>query len=94
VLTQRWRGRAHDAENYMTEARARAYYVGYTIAILEHTDADGTHRADFVLGEGPHERYRHRMLAMLGRRRPYNLVALDRERFVPGGVHVAERVEL
>jgi hypothetical protein len=69
VLTQRWRGRARDGDNFMSEKRARAYYVGYTVAILDHTDADGQHRADFVLCEGPCERYRHRMLAMHGRHR-------------------------
>jgi hypothetical protein len=94
VLTQRWRGRAHDAANYMTEKRARTYYVGYTVAILDHAEEDGTRRADFVLCEGPCERYRHKMVAVVGRHGSYNLVALDRERFVPGGVHVMERVEL
>jgi hypothetical protein len=94
VLTQRWRGRAHDAGNFMTETRAREYYLGYQVAILDMAEEDGTHRADFVLCEGPCERYRHRMLAMVGRNGPYNLVSLERERFVPGGVHVMERVEL
>jgi hypothetical protein len=78
----------------MTERRARVYYVGYTVAILDAVEEGGTHRADFVLCEGPCERYRHKMLAMVGRNGPYNLVSLDRERFVPGGEHVMERVEL
>jgi hypothetical protein len=75
----------HDTDNYMSEKRARAYYVGYTVAILD---------SDFVLCEGPCERYRHKMLPMVGRNGPYNLVSLERERFVPGGEHVMERVEL
>jgi hypothetical protein len=94
VLTQRWRERAYDGANWMLEKRAREYYVGYTVAILDAVAEDGTHRADFVLCEGPCELYRHRMLAMVGRNGPCNLVSLDRERFVPGGVHVMERVEL
>jgi hypothetical protein len=84
----------HDSDNYMSEKRARAYYVGYTVAILDHTEEDGSRRADFVLCEGPCERYRHKMLPMVGRNGPYNLVSLERERFVPGGEHVMERVEL
>jgi hypothetical protein len=72
----------------------RAYYVGYNIVVLERTDANGKRRADLVVCEGPHERFRHKMLAMLGRYGTYNIVSLERERFVPGGVHVKERIEL
>jgi hypothetical protein len=55
---------------------------------------NGKQMADFVVCEGQHERFRHTMLTVEGKYGPYNIVTLERERFVPGGDNIKEQLEL
>jgi hypothetical protein len=82
-------------DTWVNEKSARAHYAGYTISIEnDRTTAKGKELADFVVSEGPLERWRHTMLACDGKYGRYNIVTLERERFVVGGEHVTERLEL
>jgi hypothetical protein len=47
-----------------------------------------------VVCEGQQECFRHTMLSINGEYSPYNVVTLERKRFVPGGDNIKERLEL
>jgi hypothetical protein len=82
-------------DTWVNEKSARAHYAGYTISFEnDRTTAKGKDLADFVVSEGPLERWRHTMLGCDGKYGRYNIVTRERVRFVPGGEHVTERLEL
>jgi hypothetical protein len=82
------------ADTWISEKVARGHYAGYTVAIEnDRTTAKGKELADFVVLEGPNERYRHTMLGCDGKYGRYNIVTRERSRFVVGGEHVTERLE-
>jgi hypothetical protein len=82
-------------DTWVSEKAARAHYAGYNISIEnDRTTAKGKELADFVVNEGPLERWRHTMLACDGKYGRYNIITLERSRFVVGGEHVTERLVL
>jgi hypothetical protein len=82
------------ADKWLTEKAARAHYAAFRIEIEnDRTTAKGKDLCDFVVLEGPLERYRHTMLGCDGKYGRYNIVTRERERFVVGGDHVTERLE-
>jgi hypothetical protein len=82
-------------DTWVSEKHARAHYAAYTISIEnDRVSKNGKDLADFVVSEGPNERFRHTMLACDGKYGRYNIVTRERERFVVGGEHVTERLEL
>jgi hypothetical protein len=62
--------------------------------MFEHMSKNGKQLADFVVCEGQQECFRHTRLTLNGKYGPYNVVTLERERFVPGGDNIKERLEL
>jgi hypothetical protein len=82
-------------DTWVSEKHARAHYAAYSISIEnDRMTAKGKALADFVVSEGPLERWRHTMLACDGKYGRYNIVTRERERFVVGGEHVKERLVL
>jgi hypothetical protein len=82
-------------DSWVNEKEARAHYEGFKFEIMNaRTSKNGKPLADFVVCEGQNERFRHTMLTISGKYGPYNVITLERERFVPGGEHVTERLEM
>jgi hypothetical protein len=68
---------------------------GFNFEVMNRrTSKNGKQMADFVVCEGQQECFRHTMLTVEGKYSPYNIVTLERERFVPGGDNIKERLEL
>jgi hypothetical protein len=82
-------------DTWVNEKDARAHYAAFSISIEnDRVSKNGKELADFVVLEGPLERWRHTMLACDGKYGRYNIVTRERSRFVVGGEHVKERLEL
>jgi hypothetical protein len=82
-------------DTWVSEKIARAHYAAYSISIEnDRVSKNGKELADFVVSEGPLERWRHTMLGCDGKFGRYNIVTRERERFVVGGEHVTERLVL
>jgi hypothetical protein len=84
------------ADTWISEKKVRAHYEGgFNFEVMnERTSKNGKPLSDFVVCEGQQECFRLTMLTINGKYSPYNVATLERERFVPGGDNIKERLEL